>query len=70
MHFVFLLIKEIKGNIIQFLVAGYETTSSAISNCVHVLANKPEELQKLHDEIDANIGSEVNILEKKTLDSS
>ncbi len=42
-----------------FLIAGYETTALTISNCCYTLATKPDELQKLQDEIDSNIDQNV-----------
>ncbi len=42
---------EIKTNLILFMLAGYETTSTALSYCVYILAKHPEEQQKLVDEI-------------------
>jgi cytochrome P450 len=42
------------------MIAGYDTTSLTISNCVHVLSIYPEEAQKLQDEIDSNIQNIVN----------
>ncbi len=44
---------------LQFLVAGYETTAVTISNSCYILANKPEEMQKLQDEIDSNLDQSV-----------
>jgi cytochrome P450 len=48
----------------QFLIAGYETTALTISHCCYILATKPEELQKLQDEIDSNIDPEVSFILK------
>ena len=38
-------------NLIMFMIAGYETTSTTLSNCFQVLATHPHEQQKLVDEI-------------------
>jgi cytochrome P450 len=54
-----LQIYEIKLNMIQFLVAGYETTAVTISSACYILATKPEDQQKLQDEIDSNIDPNV-----------
>ncbi|CAF1203675.1 unnamed protein product [Rotaria sp. Silwood1] len=45
---------EIAANIFLFIIAGYETTSTALSYISYVLATHPNEQQKLQDEIDAN----------------
>ncbi|CAF4663757.1 unnamed protein product [Rotaria sp. Silwood1] len=49
---------EIVSNIFLFMIAGYETTSTALSYISYVLATHPNEQQKLQDEIDANFISE------------
>ena len=46
-------------NLVTLLTAGYETTSSALTFCCFVLANNPNELTKLQDELDANFNSKV-----------
>lgn len=42
------------------MLAGYETTSTALSYSSHVLATHPEEQIKLYDEILTNFGSDLN----------
>lgn len=37
----------------MFMIAGYETTSTTLSNCLQVLATHQHEQQKLIDEIDS-----------------
>jgi cytochrome P450 len=44
---------EIVGNILIFMIAGYETTSTTLAYCTYILATKPNIQQKLIDEIDA-----------------
>ncbi|CAF2550533.1 unnamed protein product [Rotaria sp. Silwood2] len=44
---------EISANIFLFMIAGYETTSTALSYITYVLATHPEEQQKLQEHIDA-----------------
>ena len=44
--------KEILSNIVVFMAAGYETTSTALANATYELARHPEVLQKLQAEID------------------
>nr|QUF59379.1 cytochrome p450 CYP3045C2 [Brachionus angularis] len=61
-----LTFEEIKMNLVLFMLAGYETTSTALSYCSYVLAIHPEEQEKLYEEIscvfssanDSNINSE------------
>ncbi|CAF1396471.1 unnamed protein product [Didymodactylos carnosus] len=43
---------EVIANVFLFMVAGYETTSTALAYCTYVLANHPEEQLKLQHEID------------------
>ena len=35
-----------------FMVAGFDTTSSALNSCLYVLATNPEQQDKLQAEID------------------
>ena len=41
------------------MLAGYDTTSNALSYCSYVLATHPEEQAKLQDEIDAKFGNPI-----------
>ncbi|CAF1333431.1 unnamed protein product [Didymodactylos carnosus] len=43
---------EVIANVFLFMIAGYETTSTALAYCTYVLANHPEEQLKLQEEID------------------
>ncbi|CAF3826502.1 unnamed protein product [Rotaria magnacalcarata] len=47
---------EITGNILIFMIAGYETTSTALAYCTYILAKKQDIQQKLIAEIDAHLG--------------
>jgi cytochrome P450 family 3 subfamily A len=44
--------REIIVNILVFMAAGYETTSTALAYATYVLARHPDVLQKLQAEID------------------
>ena len=44
--------QELEQNLILFMIAGYETTSTTLSYCMFVLARHPKEQQKLIEEID------------------
>ena len=44
-----------------FLVAGYDTTSNALTYCSYILAKHPEELAKLQDEIDEKFNAESQV---------
>ena len=46
-------------NLMQFFLAGYETTLTALNTSFFILAHNPEELRKLQDEIDAAFVNEV-----------
>ena len=47
---------EIVGNILIFMIAGYETTSTTLAYCTYILATKPDIQEKLIAEIDAHLG--------------
>ncbi|CAF1401005.1 unnamed protein product [Rotaria sordida] len=49
---------EASANILLFIVAGYETTSTALSYVAYVLATHPEEQRKLQEHIDAHFDPE------------
>jgi hypothetical protein len=49
-----LTVKEALSNALLMFFAGYETTSSALGFCCHVLAQLPEQREKLLDEIREN----------------
>ena len=58
-----LLFEEIKMNMVLFMLAGYETTSTTLSYCTFVLAKHPEEQQKLYDEISSVFNIENNAID-------
>ncbi len=60
-----LTLHEVNENLLLFLLAGFETTSTTLSYCFWVLAQHPNEQNKLHDEID----SHYNDLSELTYDS-
>ena len=45
--------QEVKANLVMFMLAGYETTSTALAFSSYVLATNQEEQQKLRDEIES-----------------
>lgn len=45
---------EIAGNILIFMIAGYETTSTTLAYCTYILATKPDIQAKLMAEIDTH----------------
>jgi cytochrome P450 len=49
---------EISANASLFLVAGYETTSTALSYAAYILATHPEEQRKLQEYIDVHFNPE------------
>ena len=48
----FIIWQEIKSQSFLFLVAGYETTSTALSYCTYLLSTNPDVQDKLLEEID------------------
>lgn len=51
----------VKMNLVMFMLAGYETTSTCLSYCAFILAKYQDEQQKVRDEIDAQFHIESNI---------
>ena len=47
-----LTVDEVVGNVFLFLVAGYETTATALAYATYELARHPDVLEKLQSEID------------------
>jgi len=48
-------VQEIASNLALFMIAGYETTSSTLSNAFFILASHPEEQEKLRNELIENL---------------
>ena len=48
-------------NMVLFMLAGYETTSTTLTYCTYVLATHPDEQQKLYDEINSHFGNEESV---------
>lgn len=59
--------KEIKANLVIFLLAGFETTSSSLAYSIYMLAKHSDEMKKIQDEIDLNLSSKKNVNLKKNL---
>ncbi|CAM4953017.1 unnamed protein product [Rotaria socialis] len=53
-----LTIPEIASNVLIFMIAGYETTSTALAYAAYVLATHPEEQRQLQEHIDNYFDSE------------
>ncbi|XP_076351933.1 cytochrome P450 3A11-like [Tachypleus tridentatus] len=49
---------EIKANCITFLLAGYETTSTALAFTTHILVNRQDVQEKIREEINDVIGQD------------
>jgi thromboxane-A synthase len=56
----------VPSNILLFLVAGYETTSTALAYSSYILAKEPHIQKRLQEEIDQNItnGNEYDQVQK------
>nr|UOU03267.1 cytochrome P450 3045C6-1 [Brachionus rubens] len=50
--------KEIEANLVLFMLAGYETTSTTLSYASYVLSTHPEEQVKLYEEITSQLGTD------------
>ncbi|CAF1547533.1 unnamed protein product [Didymodactylos carnosus] len=51
---------EIIANVVLFMVAGYETTSTSLAYSTYILANHPDIQRKLQEEIDQNYRDDVD----------
>ncbi|CAF0993668.1 unnamed protein product [Adineta steineri] len=58
--------KEVTINILVFMAAGYETTSTALAYATYALAKHPEVLQKLQAEIDRFLSSDDSMSDEET----
>lgn len=54
--------KEITAQVLLFFLAGYDTTARALSMFLYNMALHPDIQEKLHAEIVAQIGDQVNII--------
>ena len=54
--------KEVISNLSIFMLAGYETTSSALGFAIHSLATHPEVQKKLFEEINENFGPNSGVI--------
>lgn len=57
-------LEEIKRNLVLFVLAGYDSTSSTLNDCIYMLLSHPTEMLKVQKEIDHAFatGSEVKNL--------
>jgi cytochrome P450 family 3 subfamily A len=46
---------EVVDNVVLFMIAGYETTSTALAYSTYILATKPDIQEKLAEEIDQKV---------------
>nr|UOU03266.1 cytochrome P450 3045C6-2 [Brachionus rubens] len=53
-----LTMKEIEANLVLFMLAGYETTSTTLSYASYILSIHPEEQVKLYEEITSQFGTD------------
>src|SRR6185295_6737469 len=51
--------KQLRDEVVTFLVAGHETTAVALSWAWHLLSNHPHVERRLHDEVAAVLGDRV-----------
>jgi cytochrome P450 len=50
---------EIRDQVLIFLLAGYETTSTALAHALHLLGRHPEAQRRVHDEAVSAVGTRV-----------
>lgn len=58
-----LTLKEVNSNVLVFLLAGFDTTSTTLSYSFYILATHSEELKKLQNEIDKHLGGNIETTE-------
>ena len=49
--------KEVTNNLFVFLIAGFDTTATALSTAYYCLCKYPNEMKKIQDEIDSIMGA-------------
>lgn len=59
--------KEIEANLVLFMLAGYETTSTTLSYASHVLATNTDEQVKLYEEISSQFGTNSSVIDYENL---
>ncbi|RUS15845.1 cytochrome P450, partial [Endogone sp. FLAS-F59071] len=52
-----LTLDQIKGNLLQVIIAGYETTANTTNNILHLLATQSSAQARFHAEVDSVLGS-------------
>lgn len=57
----------IQDEVMTFFLAGHETTASALSWLIGMLAQHPQEQKKVQEEIDREVGNEINLNELNKL---
>ena len=50
-------VQQVRDEALIFLLAGYETTSTALTFALHLLGRHPSEQARIHDELDAVMGA-------------
>jgi len=48
--------QQVRDEVLIFLLAGHETTSTAVTSALHLLGRHPAEQARIHDELDAVLG--------------
>ncbi|EPZ36148.1 cytochrome P450 [Rozella allomycis CSF55] len=61
-------IEQMKGNIMQVMIAGYETTSSTLMWILYFLIKYPEVQRKIQEEADLVLGDRSSLTEEKISD--
>lgn len=58
----FMTMEQCAAQVALFYLAGFDTTASAIANCVYELCRNPDLMQRLQNEIDEMMGKHSNAL--------
>lgn len=65
----FMTIEQCAAQAALFYLAGFDTTASAIANCLFELARLPDLMQRLHSEIDSVLEKYDNVISYESINA-